>query len=123
MDINIYYINHFYLEDYNIKQRPFFGINNVYGYFEENNGKKYFSIDNTYNNKKILQKYMLLWDDIIDIIKNKGGKPFSDFVKDNMTFKYDTDNNIPLGKVLQLDIVILLKSVIEKDFDFIHEFI
>ena len=27
---------------------------------------------------------MLLWDDIKDIIENKGGKPFSNFVKDNM---------------------------------------
>ena len=61
MGINIYYINHFYLEDNNIKQGPFyFGIDNVYGYFEEHNGKKYFNIDNTHNNKKILQKYMLL---------------------------------------------------------------
>ena len=112
MVIDIYYINHFYLEDDNIKQGPFyFGINDVYGYFEENNGNKYFNIDNTYNNKKILQKYMLLWNDIKDIIKNKGGKPFSDFVKDNMTFKFDTDNNIPLGKVLKFDIVMLLKNV------------
>ena len=56
MGINIYYINHFYLEDDNVKQRPFyFGINDFYGHFEENNGKKYFNIDNTYNNKKILQ--------------------------------------------------------------------
>ena len=119
MGINIYYINHFYLEDDNIKQRPFyFRINDIYGYFKENNDKKYFNIDNTYNNKKILQKYMILWDDIKYIIINKGGKPFSDFVKDNMTFKFDTDNNIPLGKVLKFDIVILLKSVIEKDFDY-----
>ena len=58
--INIYYINHFYLEGNN-KLRPFyFSINDVYGYFEENIGKKYFNIDNTYNNKNILQKYMLL---------------------------------------------------------------
>ena len=27
---------------------------------KKSNGKKYFNIDNTYNNKKILQKYMLL---------------------------------------------------------------
>ena len=60
---------------------------------------------------------MLLWSDIKDIIKNKGGKPFSDLVKDNMTFKFDTDDDIPLGKVLKFDVVILLKSAIEKDFD------
>ena len=52
------------------------------------------------------------------MIKNKDGKFFSDFIKDNMTFKFDTDDDIPLDKVLKFDIVILLKSVIEKDFDY-----
>ena len=51
---------------------------------------------------------MLLWDDIKDIIENKGGKPFSNFAKDNITFKIDTDDDIPLNKVL--------KS--EQDFDY-----
>ena len=117
MGINIYYIDHFYLDNDN-KLKPFhFDFNDVYGYFEENNGKKYFNIDNTHKNKKILEKYMLLWDDIKDIIRDTGGKPSSDFVKNNMTFNFDTDDDIPLGKVLKFDVVILLKIVIEQDFD------
>ena len=72
MGINIYYIDHHYLKDGGIELKPFyFVINDVYGYFEENIGKKYFNIDNTHNNKKILQKYMLLWDDIKGIIEIK----------------------------------------------------
>ena len=59
---------------------------------------------------------MFLWEYIIDIIENKGGKPFSDFVKDNMTFKINTDDDIHLNKVLKFDEVILLKSVIGQDF-------
>ena len=119
MGINIYYIDQFYLSDDDIELKPFyFVINDVYGYFEENNGKKYFNIDNTHNDKKILQKYMLSWDDIKDIIENKGGKPFSNFVKDNMTFKIDTDGDIPLNKLLKFDAVKLLNSVIEQDFDY-----
>ena len=54
---------------------------------------------------------MLLWDDIKDIIRDKCVKPSSDFIKDNMTFKFDTDDNIPLGKVLKFDVIILLKNV------------
>ena len=116
--INTYYIDHYYLED-NIELKPFyFAINGVYGYFEENTCKKYFNIDNTYNNTTILQKYMLLWDDIKDIIRDKGGEPSSDFIKDKMTFNFDTDDDTSLGKVLKLDVVILLKSVIEQDFDY-----
>ena len=118
MGINICYIDHFYLEDDDVELKHFyFGINDLYGYFEENNGRKYFNIDNTHNNEKMLQKYMLLWDDIKYVIENKGGKRFSDFVKNDMTFKFDTDDAIPLGKVLKFDVVILLKSVMEKDFD------
>ena len=42
MGINIYYINHFYLDDDDIELKPFyFSINDAYGYFEENIGKKY----------------------------------------------------------------------------------
>ena len=116
--INTYHIGYYYLEDDDIELKPFyFVINDIYGYFEENNGKKYFNIDNTYSNKKILKKYMFLRDNIKNIIENKGGKPFSDFVKDNMTFKIDTDDDIPLNKVLKFDVVISLKSVMERDFD------
>ena len=61
---------------------------------------------------------MLSWDDIKYIIENKGGKPFSNFVKDNMAFKIDTNDDIPLNKVLKFDVVILLKSVIEQDFEY-----
>ena len=95
--INTYHID-YYLDNDN-KLKPFyFAINDVYGYFDENNGKKYFNIDNTYNNIKILKKYKLLWDDIKDIIGDKGGKPASDFTKDNMR-----------SKVLKFDVIILLK--------------
>ena len=48
----------------------------------------------------------------------KGDKPFSNLVKDNMTFKIDTDDDIPLNKILKFNVVILLKSVIEEDFDY-----
>ena len=85
---------------------------------KKKNGKKYFNIDNTYNNKKILKKYMLLWSDVKDIIRDKGGKPSSDFIKDKTTFKFDTDDYFPLGKVLKFDVIILLKNVIENDFDY-----
>ena len=35
-----------------------------------------------------------------------------------MTFKIDTDDDILLNKVLKFDVVILLKSVTENDFDY-----
>ena len=118
--INTYHID-YYLDNDN-KLKPFyFAINDVYGHFEENNGKKYYNIDNTYNNKKILKKYRILWDDIKDMIGDKGGKPSIDFNKNDMTFKFDTDDYIPLGKVSKFNVIIFLKIVIENDFDYLEE--
>ena len=96
--INIYHIDYYYLDNDNKLKPLYFALNDIYGYFEVNNGKKYFNIDNTHNNKKILKKYMLSWDDIKDIIRDKGGKPSNEFIKDNMTFKFDTNDYISLGK-------------------------
>ena len=102
--INTYLID--YCLDNDNKLKPlYFAINDVYGYFEENNSKKYFNIGNIYSYKKILKKYMLLWDNIKDIIRDKGGKPSKDFIKGNMTFKFDADDYIPLGKVLKFDVI------------------
>ena len=62
IDINIYYNDHFYLDDDDIERKPFyFVINDVYGYFEEDNGKKYFNIDNTHNNEKIYAFIFKSW--------------------------------------------------------------
>ena len=45
MAINIYYIDHYYLEDDDVDLKPFnFAINDVYRYFEENIDKKYLII-------------------------------------------------------------------------------
>ena len=35
-----------------------------------------------------------------------------------MTFKFYTDDYIPLGKVLKFAVIILLKNVIENHFDY-----
>ena len=38
-----------------------------------------------------------------------------------MTFNFDADDDVPLGKVLKFDVVILLKSVIEQDFHYYQQ--
>ena len=43
--INTYHIDYYYLDNDNKLKLFYFAINDVYGYFEENNGKKYFNID------------------------------------------------------------------------------
>ena len=74
MRIKIYYTDYVYLNDDDLDVKPLhLSINDVYGYFEGNHGNKYFNIDTGYNNKKILQRYSLFWDDVKDHIEEVGG--------------------------------------------------
>ena len=119
MRTNIYYTDYVYLDDGDIYVKPLnLTINDVYGYFEENNGNKYFNIDTCYNNKKVLQRYSLFWDDVKDHIEKVGGSPSSKYPKDSMTIKFDTKHTLPINKVLKFNITLLLRSVIENHFNY-----
>ena len=60
MGINIYYTDYVYLDNDDIDVKPLYlTINDVSGYFEENNGNKYFNFDTCCHNKKFIQKYSL----------------------------------------------------------------
>ena len=119
MPINIHYTDYVYLDDDDIDVKPLYlTINDVYGYFEENNGNKYFNFDTCYNNKKILQKYLLFWYDVKSNIEKVGGNQFSKYVNYNMTIKFDTKHTVPINKVLKFNITLLLRSVVENGFNY-----
>ena len=90
-------------------------ISEVDGYFEEKNGTKYLILDSTDKNKEVLIKYTKLWDGIknsIEKVNNKLGEYEIDF----MTIKFNSDDNLPLNKILKLhNIAIIIRSVSEED--------
>ena len=50
-------------------------IGKVDGYIEENNGSRYLVFTSTYGNKKVLAKFIKLWDEIKYLIETiNGGK-------------------------------------------------
>ena len=119
MGIKIYYTDYVYLDVDDLDVKPLhLSINDVYGYFERNRGNKYFNIDTGYNNKFFFQRYSLFWDDVKDHIEEVGGNLSSKYGKDNMTVKFNTKNTVPINKLLKFNINLLLKSVMEDDFNY-----
>ena len=51
-------------------------------------------------------------------IEKVGGSLSSKYAKDNMTIKFDTKHTITINKVLKFNIALLLRSVIENNFDY-----
>ena len=90
-------------------------INRTKGHFEELDGDKYLIISS--ENGDIMQKYQEVFDGIKEIIKkiNDYGQPikYDDYY---MKIKFNTDDNIPLNKIIYLPtITIIIRSVTKKD--------
>ena len=104
MDINIYYIGYVTKKpEYNISSvNPLYLlIDELDGLIEEKEGNKYLNISLTDNNNDVLIKCAEVWSGIKDqIIKINDGQ-IGEYGKDYMNIKFDSDDNLPLDKILK----------------------
>ena len=110
MDINIYYIEYITtksISDYkNITSvNPLYLIiNDVDGYIEQNDKKKYLFFVSTDNNKEVLKKYIKLWDEVKYHIQTINDDEFGEYGKDCMKIKFYSDDNLLLNKILKFSV-------------------
>ena len=92
---------------------------NIYtldGFIEEKDGSKYLNVAlNDYNNN-VLKKYSEVWkgikNQIVKINNGLGGE----YDKDYMKIKINSDNDLPLNKVMKFDdLTVIIRSIFEKD--------
>ena len=106
MDISIYYIRY-------VTKKPEYNINSVNplyllisvldGSIEEKEGSKYLNISLTYDNN-------------VDQIKKINNNSVDEYAKDYMKIKFDSDDNLPLNKILKFRILIfIIRNIFEKD--------
>ena len=83
------------------------------GYIKENNGSKYLVFTSTDGNKNVLSKFTKLWDKIKHFIEtvNEGKK--DEYEKDFMKINFNSDDNLPLNKMLKLH---MLPAVVRSVF-------
>ena len=66
--------------------------------------------------KGLLKKYIKLWDRIKNEIKVINGDKENNFGKDYMQTKFNSDNDLPLNKLLKFHtMAIVVRSVFEED--------
>ena len=86
------------------------------------NGNKYLVFASTDKNKEVLQKYAELWGGINKLIGKIDDKP-GQYGKDFMRIKFNSDDNLPLNKLLKLhDLTIMIRSVCEEDVKYYSQF-
>ena len=93
-------------------------VNHASGYIEEKGVNKYLIFDSTDENKELLKKYSDVWSGI----KNKIEAISSgecDYEKDYMKIKFNSDDDLPLNKLLKFhSMTITIRSVFEQHLFF-----
>ena len=119
MDINIYYIGYVTKKpEYNIDSvnRLYLIIRELDGFIDEKNGNKYLNVTLTDSNNDILIKYAEVWSGIKDQIKKMNNDSVVEYDKDYMKIKFDSDDNLPLNKLLKFhSLTFIIRSVFERD--------
>ena len=99
-------------------------FNNVDAYIEcnfteENNENKYLIFASTGKNKEVLENYTKLWDEIKDQMELISGKIPIKYEKDFMKIRFESDNDLPLGKILSIGVcIITVGSVFQEDNEY-----
>ena len=85
------------------------------GYIEEKDSNKYLVFDSTDENKELLKKYSDVFNGIKDKIKKIDNND-SDYEKEYMKIKFNSDDDLPLNKLLTFRLMtITIRHVFEED--------
>ena len=99
-------------------------IGHVSGYIEGKNGNKSLIFDSVVENKEGLKKCANVWDEIKNKIKAANGDKENDFGKDYMKIKFNSDDYLPLNKLLKFHLmtIIIIVFLVEM-VNFIRNFL
>ena len=96
-------------------------FNNLDGYTECNSTKKsnedkYLIFASTEKNKEVLKKYTELWDEIKNKIETRSGSEPIKYRRDFIKIKFETDDDLPLAKILSIPMcIVAVGSVFQED--------
>ena len=120
-NIGIYYIAYITMKDsdhvkFNSVNPLSLIIGEVDGYIEENNVNKYLNLASTAKNKKVLEKYKKLSDEIEYYIQAINSGKSGEYEKYYTKIKFKSDDDLPLNKILKFhNLIIIVRSVFEED--------
>ena len=78
--------------------------------------KKYLAFASTDKNKKVLEKYTKLWDEIKHHIQTINVGKSGEYDKDYMKIKFSSDDDLPLNQIVKLHMLtIIVRSVFKED--------
>ena len=94
----------------------------VNGYFEEINKSKYLTLVSTNESKEKIKKYEELSSKIRDLIRSIT-KHSDDYDENYMKIKFNSDDELPLNKVIQIpSMIIVVRAIFLENKKYLHKF-
>ena len=88
----------------------------MHTFIEKNNEDEYLIFASADKNKEALENYTELWDEIKDQIELVGSNKPIKYKKDLMKIKFESDDDLPLGKILNIPVcVVIVRSVFREN--------
>ena len=113
-DSVIYEVKHFQNRD--SSNSLYLVFNNLEAFIEKNGEYKYLIFASTDKNGKALENYTELWNEIKEQIALIRGSKRIKYEKDFMKIKFESNDDLPLGKILNIPVcTIIVRSVFKED--------
>ena len=91
-------------------------FNSLDAYIDEYKENKYLVFALTDKNKEALENYTELWNEVKGQIELISGNEPIEYKKDFMKIKFESDDDFPLGKILNIPLcVIIVRSVFQEN--------
>ena len=91
-------------------------FNNLDKYIEKGGENKYLIFGSTDKNRKALENFTEIWNEIKEQIELICGNNVIKYENDFMKIEFESNDDLPLGKILNIPVcIIIVRSVFEED--------
>ena len=104
-----------YIKNLNSSDSLYLVFNNLDAYIEESGENRYLIFASTEKNKSMLGIYKELWDEIKEQIELIAGDKVTKYSKDFMKIRFKTNDDIPLSKIINIPVCVVIVSNILKE--------
>ena len=123
IDSVIYDIEYITMKSLDNENSFYLIFNNVDAYIEENNEDKYLIFASIGKNKEALEHYTELWDEIKNQIETITGDKPIEYGRDLIKIKFESDDDLPLGKILSIPVCIIAVRINYYPQVYLHEYL
>ena len=109
-----------YIKNLNSLNTLYLVFNNLYAYTEKSGENGYLIFASTEKNKIMMKNYRELWDEIKEQIELITGDKVIKYSKDFMKIRFTTNDDLPLNKIINIPVCIVLVSSIFKEDNECH---